>query len=67
VGEINDVVKGVPPNTTLDPFTKPLPPTDIEKLPTGSKVGLTVWGTGIGTCTVTALEAEREELVSLVA
>src|SRR5216683_7593278 len=34
------VVSGVPPNSTLEPLTKFEPPTWIEKLPTGRKVGL---------------------------
>ena len=54
------VVRAVPPNSTWEPVTKLAPVTVSEKLPTGSTVGLTLWGTGIGFCTVTELLAERD-------
>jgi hypothetical protein len=67
LGETKVVVRGVPPNNTLEPFTKFMPPKVSEKLPTGSKVGLTLWGTGIGFCRFTEVLAERVLSAALTA
>ena len=61
------VARAVPPKSTWEPVTKLAPVTVREKLPTGSTVGVTLWGTGRGFCRLTELLAERDLSAKLVA
>jgi len=67
VRETTVVASAAPPKITVAPGAKFVPPTVTVKLPTGSKVGLTFWGTGTGFWRVTGLLAERVLSATLTA